>query len=97
MVEQNLLERLESVVIRLETKGAPEVWGAEHIAEWLSLSESTIRKAVVVRPGFPKPISATGAKEGQKRWFADEVIDWARKNRGTLPVSRKPGRRREAA
>lgn len=96
-MENELLQRIEALVIKLEKGNAPAIWSAKDIAEWLDLSEYTIKQSVVVRPGFPVPILATGAKDGQKRWFADEVIDWVRRNRGILPTARPNGRRRKAA
>jgi hypothetical protein len=96
-MEKELLQRFEALVVKLEKGNAPTVWSADDIAEWLGLSAYTIKQAVVVRPGFPAVIQVTGAKEGQRRWFADEVIEWVRKNRGTLPASRPNGRRRKAA
>jgi predicted DNA-binding transcriptional regulator AlpA len=97
MMESELLQRVNELLVKLEKGNAPTIWSKDDIAEWLGMSDSTVRKVVVVRPGFPAPIMATGAKEGQKRWFADEVIEWVRKNRGTLPVGRRSGRPRRAA
>ncbi|WP_374424587.1 hypothetical protein [Chromobacterium sp.] len=96
-VLQRLEQRIDALVISLEKGNAPAIWSADDIAEWLDLSVFTIKQSVVARPGFPNAILATGAKSGQKRWFADEVIEWVRKNRGTLPAARPAGRRRKSA
>ncbi len=92
-MEDQLLHRLDAILVSLETKSAPTVWSLSYIAEWLDLSEQTIRKSIVCRPNFPIPIQTTGSREGCKRWFADEVVEWCRKNRGTVPQGRA-GRRR---
>lgn len=83
-----LLQYMERLTIALETKDVPKLWSQEQIAHWLGLSESTVANRVVSRPSFPSPTLPTGAGEGKKRWFADEVIDWARCNRGMLPKPR---------
>ncbi|WP_162898939.1 hypothetical protein [Ralstonia solanacearum] len=71
-----------------------QLWGAAAIADWMGLSAETVAEAVVVRDGFPKPVQPTAARHGKRLWFADEVIQWARVNRGRLPSGR--GRRRQA-
>ncbi|MDO3614859.1 hypothetical protein Q3O97_03240 [Ralstonia pseudosolanacearum] len=71
-----------------------QLWDAATIADWMGLSAETVAEAVVVRDGFPKPVQPTAARQGKRLWFADEVIQWARANRGRLPTGR--GRRRQA-
>ncbi|WP_197337912.1 hypothetical protein [Ralstonia solanacearum] len=71
-----------------------QLWDAAAIGDWMGLSAETITDAVVVREGFPKPVQPTAARQGKRLWFADEVIEWARANRGRLPIGR--GRRRRA-
>lgn len=91
-----LMARLDKLVVALSVKSAPALWNAEQIGEWIGLSEYTVKQKVVCQEGFPAPVKATGLKDCSRRWFADEVIDWARKHRGALPAAR-PGRRRNAA
>ncbi|TDR82148.1 hypothetical protein [Paludibacterium purpuratum] len=92
-----LVASIDKLVTTMSVRNAPALWKAENIGEWLDLSEYTVSHHVVTQPGFPAAIRATGTKECQKRWFADEVIEWARKYRGALPVGRQNGRRRKAA
>jgi hypothetical protein len=96
-----LLVRLDKLTKALELKGFPAMWSTEQIANWMGLSETTVAGRVVTRLGFPQPVVPTGSREAQKRWFADEVIEWARVNRGTLPDGRaglrKGGRPRAVA
>lgn len=90
--QDNLLnavyERLDSIDRRLAAGHAPSTWSVEDIATWLGLSKYTVDQRVVARPGFPEPIVPGGVRGGQKRWFADEVTEWFRTNRGTLPKAR---------
>jgi hypothetical protein len=81
-------EKLESIERRLATKSAPETWSVDDISLWLGLSKFTTNQRVVTRPGFPKPIVPVGTEGAQKRWFADEVIEWFRQNRGAMPKPR---------
>lgn len=83
-----LYEKLDSIDRRLAGGQAPATWSIEDIGEWLALSKYTTHQRVVTRPGFPEPIVPAGVHGGQKRWFADEVIEWFRRNRGSLPKAR---------
>ncbi|VVE58782.1 hypothetical protein PHO31112_05379 [Pandoraea horticolens] len=84
-----LIERLDKLVGVMALKKAPELWTAKDIAAWMGLSESTVALKVVSRPGFPSPVVPTGSSEAKRRWFGDEVIEWARMNRGRLPKGRR--------
>lgn len=65
------------------------LWDTEAVASWLGLSVDTVSRQVITRAGFPTPIKPTNSAQSQKRWFAGEVIDWARRNRGSnLPRGR---------
>lgn len=88
-------EKLESIERHLAAGSAPQTWSVEDIGTWLGLSKYTTNQRVVTRPGFPQPIVPAGVPGAQKRWFADEVIEWFRQNRGTLPKARatRPGGR----
>lgn len=81
-------ERLTSIERHLCVGQAPQTWSVEDIGVWLGLSKHTTGQRVVTRPGFPDPIVPAGITGAQKRWFADEIIEWFRKNRGSLPKAR---------
>ncbi|WP_068390043.1 hypothetical protein [Ventosimonas gracilis] len=70
-----------------------ELWTCEDIAAYLKLSTATVERRVVVRPEFPEAIQpcATG-KHAVRRWFAGDVIRWAKQNKGKLPKSKARGR-----
>ena len=70
-----------------------QLWDAAAIGNWMGLSPDTVADAVVVREGFPAPVQPTDARHGKRLWFADEVIQWARANRGRLPKGRGRPRR----
>lgn len=82
---QELLQKLDKLISVMELKAAPSIWGHQNIANWLQLSLSTTERHVVTRQDFPTAIHPTGADNGMKRYFADDVIQWARLNKGTLP------------
>lgn len=93
---ETLLPRLDQLIRHLEERGLPleeRLWGIEAIAEWLDLSVDTVSRHVVTRAGFPQPVQAVAGSLTRRRWFAGEVVRWARQNRGKLPV-RRVGRKR---
>lgn len=59
------------------------LWPLAELATWAKISITSARK-MIARPGFPRPFEPVG----QPRWFADEVIEWARRNRGTIVTGR---------
>lgn len=70
-----------------------ELWAFDDIARYLKLSQYTVERRVVVQPGFPGPLQPCATGKGSKalkRWFAGEVIKWARQNRSKLPTTRTP-------
>ncbi|KVG83230.1 hypothetical protein WJ36_10720 [Burkholderia ubonensis] len=94
---QKLIPELRRLVAALEQpKRLDEtLWSTEQIAKWLDLSKATVELRVVTRKDFPAGIRPVESKQAQRRWFASDVLEWARRNRGTLPTPR-PGRRRSA-
>ncbi|CAM2154349.1 DNA-binding protein [Paraburkholderia tropica] len=70
------------------------LWSTEQIAQWLGLSKQSVELRVVTRPDFPGAFRPVNSAQAQRRWFASDVLDWARKNKGGLPLPR-PGRRRK--
>lgn len=70
------------------------LWSTEQIAQWLGLSKQSVELRVVTRPDFPSALRPVASAQAQRRWFASDVLDWARANKGTLPTPR-PGRRRK--
>ncbi len=87
MSEDMMIKNLERIAISLESSAtalrlskAPDIWQVEDIAKWIKKSYAHTRDRVVKLHGFPAPIAAGG-------WFADEVIEWFRLNRGKLDKS----------
>lgn len=59
-----------------------ELWKVVDIATYLKLSVSSVQSRVICRDDFPSPIyipSVTLNGKGGKRWYADEVIEWAKR------------------
>ncbi|MEE4820460.1 hypothetical protein V2K62_22015 [Pseudomonas alliivorans] len=72
-----------------------ELWTFDDIAQYLKLSQYTVERRVVVQPSFPQAFQPCAKGKGSKavkRWFAGEVIKWARQNRAKLPVARPSSR-----
>lgn len=55
-----------------------EIWSVEDIAAYLRISPQTARRSVITRPGFPKGFRPTGHARGERRWFSEDVREWAR-------------------
>lgn len=94
--QAELVSALKALVVQLSAPRVmpqDELWTCDDIASYLKLSADSTERRVVTRPDFPGPLQPclTG-KRAAKRWFAAEVIGWARKNRSKLPTPR-PGRR----
>lgn len=75
------LQRLEKAVDNIGTHKPPPLWGIPEIAEWLNVSEVTVKIRTIKLKDFPEPVSPSGSTEGMKRWFADEVIAFGRNTR----------------
>lgn len=81
-----LIGTLDRLARTMSVSKAPALWSLEDIASWMSMSESTVSRRVISHPSFP-PAVAPGARLGsnaQKRWFADEVVEWARRHRSSV-------------
>ena len=57
----------------------PTLWTAKEIADWMQYKPEHVRKNIVTLPDFPRAFNPSGKLHGVKRWFADDVVDWARK------------------
>lgn len=71
------------------------LWSTDQVAQWLGLSKQTVELRVVTRADFPAALRPVNTKQAQRRWFASDVLEWARRNMGTLPAPRR-GRPRKA-
>ncbi|KWS20857.1 hypothetical protein AL062_02770 [Pseudomonas syringae pv. syringae] len=93
-----LLVTLRELVIEMRAKRLSiddELWTFDDIANYLKLSQYTVERRVVVQAGFPEALQPCATSKGSKavkRWFAGEVIKWARQNRAKLPCPRSPRR-----
>lgn len=55
----------------------PPLWSLADISEWLGQCDRTTRDTVKM-PRFPQPVPGSSKN---LRWFASEVIEWARVER----------------
>lgn len=93
-VEQ-LADRIVAALEKHKRKRLDEtLWNIDQIAEWLGLSKVSVESRVVTRPDFPKALRPVDSKQAQRRWFASDVLEWARLNTGVIPTPR-PGRKRK--
>lgn len=94
----SLLITLQALVTELRAPRVSiddELWAFDDIARYLKLSQYTVERRVVVQPGFPdafQPCATGKGSKAVKRWFAGEVIKWARQNRAKLPITRNTRR-----
>lgn len=93
----DLVSHISRLVAALEKpkKLDETLWSTEQISQWLGLSKHTVELRVVSRSDFPASLRPVESKQSQRRWFASDVLEWARRNKGTIPASR-PGRKRRA-
>ena len=54
------------------------LWDIENISLFFKTSASTVYRAIVCRPNFPRPIKVKGM---HKRWVPQEVKEWAESQR----------------
>jgi len=93
---KDLLDTLRALVTELRAPRVSiddELWTFDDIAQYLKLSQYTVERRVVVQPGFPEAFQPCAIGKGSKavkRWFAGEVIRWARQNRAKRPLARSP-------
>lgn len=82
---RDLIDQLQAPRV----SSADELWSAEDIARYIKLAVDTTERRVVTRPDFPASLQPclTGARAA-RRWFAAEVIRWARQNCSKLPKPR---------
>lgn len=95
-----LLPRLDRLIAHLEGDRVPlddRLWDIEGIAAWLGLSVDTVSRSVVTRPGFPSPVQPVVGRLARRRWFAGEVVRWARQHRGRLPQRRAARQHQQAS
>ncbi len=94
----DLLTAIRALVIELRAPNVSiddQLWTFDDIAQYLKLSQYTVERRVVVKPGFPDPFQPCAIGNGSKavkRWFAGEVIKWARQNKAKLPTPRSARR-----
>lgn len=92
MSDLEIIDRLADVLAKaMRPSGVPldmQLWDVDAIGDWMGLSADTVSKNVVTRTAFPEPVQPTASRHAQKRWFAGEVIAWAKQNRGALPKGR---------
>lgn len=90
--QAELVVAIRDLIAQLQAprvSSADELWTAEDIARYIKLAVDTTERRVVTRPDFPASLQPclTGARAA-KRWFAAEVIRWARQSRCKIPNPR---------
>lgn len=87
-----LLQSIQKLIVQLQRPDIPirdVLWTATDIADYLKLSTYSVERRVTLTPGFPESVQpCSDGPKALKRWFAGEVIDWARQHRARLPKGR---------
>lgn len=81
--EPTIIDGLNAILDELQRQRVKDdLWTADDIATYLKLKKSTVQQRILKSVGFPRPvILPTTAEGGSKRWVADEVKQWPKKNR----------------
>lgn len=77
--ERQIADELRGLLREFRYGPTPETWGVAEIAEWRKMSEDTVRRKVVCRKGFPKPMYGL-----PRAWWKDQVLEWFRVNGGKM-------------
>lgn len=92
MSDERIIEKLEELIASQKTTSIPlrERWlDARGVGALLCQEPRYVLERLAPRPDFPKPM-----REGQPRWKASEVLEWADDQR--QHVKRKRGIKRAA-
>jgi hypothetical protein len=83
-----LAELVSTLIERIAAMSRPaipvsnDLWDVAHVAAYFKRSESVVRERIVCTPSFPVAIKIpTGTGRSHALWAAQEVIDWALKQR----------------
>ena len=71
------MELLASIATAVTIPEESRLWTASDIAQYLSMGKRTVAEKLVFTPGFPAPVDI-----GSRRWYMQDVIEWARKRKG---------------
>lgn len=55
-----------------------EIWTILEVARFFRMDPKTVQQRIICRPGFPKGFRPTGATRGERRWWRDEIREWAK-------------------
>ena len=91
MQDEIIAAKLDELIAATKAAAVPvlERWlDSEGVAALLSQEKRYVLERLAPRPDFPKPL-----REGQPRWKASEVLEWAEQRRR---ADKRPARRRAA-
>lgn len=59
------------------------LWSMDDISEWIGVSKELVRKSLICKTTFPKPVVLpTGGHRGShRRWVSAEVKKWVLRHR----------------
>lgn len=85
MMDDDLIERLSRAIASHVTPKVPfdkTLWSADDCAEYLRMDKKTFQQYYACHPHFPKRIHLERSEgRGKTLWRAQEIVDWAVKNR----------------
>jgi len=76
MSEEKLLLEILYELKRITTHN--KLWEVEDIAQYFQMSQSTVKRKIIVCKDFPQPIKINNTLP---RWKPEEVKDWAERQR----------------
>lgn len=76
-----ILERLVAALERPSLAPEKVLWDAKRVGEYLGVSPRTIAERWSLQRDFPKPIVLGGDERAVKRWKAQEIMQWADRQR----------------
>lgn len=77
--QHELFSELLKEIRALRMSGKDELWDVSDIATYLRYAKSTVHNKIITIPTFPRAvvIATADARNGTKRWKAEEVRQWA--------------------
>lgn len=55
-----------------------EIWTILEVARFFRMDPKTVQQNIICRPNFPRGFRPTGKARGERRWWQNEVREWAR-------------------
>ncbi len=74
----DIIDLLKQILRALENQSKPKLWKIDDIADYFSMSRSTVEQKIISSESFPKPFTINNT---HPRWLPDEVVKWVARQR----------------